>query len=260
MGMEQAPSATLPSSSTDPDAGLTLAGLIDVLDRADDVLVRRRPRPRRSAVYRSAGARPVGSRTVADRWDPMRTMQPRTATPSRPGGPRPVPLRSVQPAPTARPRLSSTPPRPAPAPAAPPAPPSSSVPRRLRDLLRGLTRRVALWGAGPDGAYLAWGGGAPRRPYRAGARPVDPPVVLRELPSTPTIPPAAPSPAAANRSAPVSPAPRPLLGRVPASFPGTPRTGATGLPETRARAPAGIRGSPGAPLARGSPPGWPDTG
>ena len=47
----------------------------------------------------------------------------------------------------------------------------------------GLLRRIALWGAGTDGEYLAWGG-----PVRPAEKPAaDRPVVLREMPSTPTI-------------------------------------------------------------------------
>jgi hypothetical protein len=275
MGMEQATAATtLAASPAASDAGLTLAGLIDVLDRADAVPVHR-PRPRRSAAYRTT-YRPPSARPVADRWDPMRTVGPRTATPVRPGSARPAPLRSVQPAPAARIPTPTSSVR-APAPEARPSVPAPVGHRaavaRLRGLLRGLARRAALWGAGPGGAHLAWGGATPRSAYRADARPADPPVVLREMPSTPTIRPAASSPAAAPRAtAPLSgprwhppeaaatPASRRLLARSPAASPVTSPSGPLGLPESRARAPAGIRGSPGTPLPRGSPPGWPDTG
>jgi hypothetical protein len=248
MGMEQATaSSTLPVSSTGRDADLALAGLIGMLDRADGAVVRRGPRPRRSVAYRAVGARPV-----ADRWDPMRTVGPRVPLPPLTAVPYPAPV---------------TPPRPAEIRQRRPAGSGG----RLRMLLRGLVRRAALWGAGPDGACLAWGGPPPRPAYRAGARPFDPPVVLREMPSTPTIRPAASSPAAALRAgplagrrwrprvAPVAPASRHLLGRIAASSP-VPLSGATGLPESRARAPAGIRGSPGRPLVRGSPSGRPDPG
>jgi hypothetical protein len=68
-----------------------------------------------------------------------------------------------------------------------------------------MARRLAMWGSGPGGKYLAWGGAAFPDPRRD----VDRPVVLREMPSTPMIQPAAPSPAAA------------LLPRIPASSAGT---------------------------------------
>jgi hypothetical protein len=260
MGTEQtaAAAATAPAER---DAGLTLAGLIDVLDRADDALGPRRPRPRRAVVHRSPAVR-----MVADRRDPLRGSTPHT--PARPGArrttSRPVPLRSVRPAPAAR----------VPVPAvAPPAPvrtaPAPEPPRGLRARLRSLVRRVALWGAGPDGAHLAWGAPPPPPVYRAGAsptagrraadrRPVDPPVVLRELPSTPTNRAAATSPAAAART----PAPhverwvRPgTVGRLPASLPAS-----RGPVPSRARSPGGIRGSPGTAPAHGFPPWWPDPG
>jgi hypothetical protein len=276
MGMEQAgAAATRPASSIAGDTGLTLAGLIDVLDRADEVAIRRRPRPRRSTVHRPAVYRPGGTRPVPDRWDPMRTVGPRTgATPAGPRARTATPLRSVPPAPAARATLAAVA-APPPAPAAQPGITEAGAQRpqagraRLRTRLRRLVRRVALWGAGPDGAYLAWGTGEPRPVYRAGAQPLDPPIVLRELPSTPTVGPQAASPARARRRpAPVAgrrwdaplPSARGLIGRAPVPSRMVPPTGATGLPESRARAPAGIRGSPGEPLARGSPPGWPDTG
>src|SRR5687767_1338078 len=103
MGTEQTAAAA--SVPADGDAGLTLAGLIDVLDRADDTPGRREPRPRRAVVHRSPAMR-----MVADRWDPLRESAPSAAgrpgalraTPSRPVPTRPVPLRSVRPAPPAR--------------------------------------------------------------------------------------------------------------------------------------------------------------
>jgi len=87
----------------------------------------------------------------------------------------------------------------------------------LRPRLRALTRRIALWGSGPRGEHLAWGGPAPV----AALRQVDPPVVLRELPSTPTIRPAASSPAVALIPAPTVPFPRtgPAVLRAPATDP-----------------------------------------
>ena len=212
-----------------PPAG-SLAGLIGVLDRADGVLPHHRAQPRRSAA----------SRADAYRSDAYRR-----------GTVRRAPLRSVPQAPAARPAPVGT--LPAPAPhrhlAAPP-PPAAAADHLGR--MRALTRRVALWGAGNDGEYLAWRAAAPRPPAaiavpravptsaaripeprrpsrlraltrrlalwgagstgeylawrpvaRCAAPPTDPrpeadrPVVLRELPSTPTIKPAASSPAAA---------------------------------------------------------------
>ena len=265
MGTEQTAVAAA-SVPADGDAGLTLAGLIDVLDRADDARDPRQPRPRRAVVHRSPAMR-----MVADRWDPLRESAPSAAgrpgalraTPSRPVPTRPVPLRSVRPAP---------PPR-VPSPAAQPAPlrpaPAPEPPRGLRAALRSLVRRAAFWGAGPDGAHLAWGAPPPRPVYRPGSvrptgrraadrRPVDPPVVLRELPSTPTDRPAAPSPAAAGGTT----APRVerwvrpgSAGRLPARLP-APR----GPVPSRARSPGGIRGSPRTAPARGSPPWWPEPG
>jgi hypothetical protein len=269
MGMEQkaAAAAAVPADRVLPaDAGLSLAGLIDVLDRADDALGPRRPRPRRAVVHRSPAMR-----MVADRWDPLRESTPHAltrpgslhGTPSRPLGVRTVPLRSVRPAPPARV------PAPRPAVPVPPAPAPAPEARGVRAALRRLVRRVALWGAGRDGEHLAWGGPFPRPAYRAGdvlppahraadRRPVDPPVVLRELPSTPTNRPAAPSPAAAPGTA----APRVerwvrpgIAGRLPARLP-APR----GPVPSRARSPGGIRGSPGTAPARGSPPWWPEPG
>jgi hypothetical protein len=253
MGTEQTAAAAAAPAA---DAGLTLAGLIDVLDRADDGSGRRRPHPRRAVVHR-----PTAVRTGSDRWDP-----PRRSTPSaiRPGMPRtapsrPVPLRSVRPAPPAR-----VPP-PAAAPPAPARPaPAPEPPRGLRARLRSLIRRVALWGAGPDGAHLAWGAPPPPAAYRPGAlrttdrRPVDPPVVLRELPSTPTNRPAASSPAAATGTTArrVEQWVRPgSAGRLPARLP-VPR----GPVPSRARSPGSIRGSPGTAPARGFPPWEPEPG
>ncbi|WP_212719383.1 hypothetical protein, partial [Blastococcus sp. CCUG 61487] len=180
-------------SSTAGDSALI--GLIGVLDRADGPPPRPRNRPVHSTAFRATG--------------------------------RPVPLRSVQPAPPARAgRVPSA-----------PAPRVVVVPERQRvpiTGLRDLVRRLALWGGGADGEYLAWRTAAPApRPsqrtrvralvrraalwgagehgeYLAWGAPVaarrrlDPPIVLHELPSTPTIRPAAPSPAAAPRPTPVA--------------------------------------------------------
>lgn len=253
------------------DTGRGLAGLIDVLDRADGALPSPRSRPQRPVPHRTAAYRTAGHRA---------------------GGTRAVPLRPVPPAPAARPAPGGSAVRgPAtPAPAAPErprpgllrrlalwgsgpdgaylawdaAPPHRTGPRSVDRAasghgprsagrgLRGLVRRLAMWGAGPDGAHLAWGPGVPAGPARgpAPARPadVDPPVVLRELPSTPTVEPAASSPAAAL------PSPRPGAS--------TPRAGAPGgrVPSSGVR-PAGApstglvraRGDPVTCPARGSP-------
>ncbi|CCG01093.1 hypothetical protein [Blastococcus saxobsidens] len=197
----------------------TLAGLIDVLDRADGGLPRQRTRP---AAHRS--------------------------------GARPVPLRSVQPAPSARAAR-----RPVEAPRTPrvvvvpervrqplgglrgvarraalwgggdqgeylawrtPAFPAP-VRGRRRAALRAFSRRMALWGAGDQGEHLAWSSSASSAPTRPVVREIDPPVVLRELPSTPSIQPVASSPAAA------------LLPAGPASSPGS-RTGPA-APDATAR-------------------------
>jgi len=222
------------SSATQLSTDLGLAGLIDVLDRADGI-----PGARRAPVRRASAHRPAAHRT---------------------GAVRTVPLRSVQPAPMARttplPRAYALPePERIPVtgisdlvrraalwgsgphgehlawrvrPVAPPAP----RPSRLRTLVR----RVALWGSGPSGEYLAWG--RPAAP--AVRRDVDPPVVLREMPSTPTIKPAAPSPAVA------------LLPRGPASS-----AGPRGMPPITRGAVAvpGIR--PVRPPERSRATGWP---
>ncbi|MGY1704319.1 hypothetical protein ACI79C_07080 [Geodermatophilus sp. SYSU D00697] len=215
---------------------LTLSGLLDVLERADELPLRR-PRPGRATVLRpGATRRPARSLPVA----------------------RPVPVPRPRPASSAAP--APVPPAP-PAAVAAPRPAADQPPRpTLRARLRALVRRLALWGAGPDGAHLAWG-----RPVRPARRP-DGPVVLTELPNTPTIQPAAPSPAAALRPAraprPVAP-PRvpvvpPLARQVPAPratpSPGTAPAGhRRGTP--RASAPARARGDPRPPPARGSPSG-----
>jgi hypothetical protein len=217
--------------------GRSLAGLIDVLDRADAVPAGRRPQARRSAAHRPAG--------------------------SRSGAVRTVPLRSVQPAPMARatpaPRVFVVP---EPERAligglsglfrraalwgsgaqgenlawrvAPPVAVHEAAPRSPR--LRRWVKQLALWGSGPGGKYLAWGGPA----FPDKRRELDPPVVLREMPSTPTIQPAAPSPAAA------------LLPRVPASSAGT--RGMPPVPRGAVAVP-GVR--PSGPPERSPATGWP---
>ncbi|MGK5112590.1 MULTISPECIES: hypothetical protein [unclassified Geodermatophilus] len=230
--------ALSPRSSRMAD-DLTLSGLLDVLDRAEELPLRHRPRPVRAVVTRPGTLR-------------------------RPG--RPLPTARPVPVPAARPRpVAETP---APSPAAEPVPAEAPRPG-LRVRLRALVRRLALWGAGPEGANLAWG-----RPAAPAPHP-DAPVVLTELPSTPTIQPAAPSPAAALRPA---GAPRPVLpartarpaaaSRVPvvaplarqvpaprpAPAPGTARAGRT-TAGPRASSAARSRGDPRPPPARGSPSG-----
>ncbi len=225
----EARGARTPADRSGRGSAQTLAGLIDVLDRADGGLASTRPRPRRSSAYRPAGSR---------------------------SGVRTVPLRSVQPAPMARPVRTA--PAVTPRPAIPIAPPTFGIrlvsrrialwgagpegeylawqsparpsgrPRPSR--LRAFVRRVALWGAGPNGEYLAWSASA-----RPGATPpsvvrvprdVDGPVVLREMPSTPTIQPAATSPAA------VLPPRVPASSAGPRGMPPVPR-GAVAVPGVR---------------------------
>ncbi|MGY1591989.1 hypothetical protein ACI79D_08440 [Geodermatophilus sp. SYSU D00708] len=241
MALDRAP-VSRTSRMTDD---LTLSGLLDVLERAEDLPLRR-PRPVRAAALRPGGVRrPVRSLPAA----------------------RPVPVPRARPVAPASPAVAPAPPAPSAGSAARPAPAEAPRPT-LRARLRALVRRLALWGAGPDGAHLAWG-----RPVPPAPRP-DGPVVLTELPSTPTIQPAAPSPAAALRPAgiprpaparalrPVAP-PRvpvvaPLARQVPAPRP-TPSPGSApaehrrGAP--RASAPARARGDPRPPPARGSPSG-----
>jgi hypothetical protein len=287
--------AHVPADLSGADTGRTLAGLLDVLDRADGVVPHQRARSRRPAASRSEGYRR--------------------------GAPRRVPLRSVPQAPAARPAPAGTMPLTASRPV--PAPPSpgrlSALTRRMalwgagaegeylawrstgtshdrlpRDprrpwmpersarphRLRGLVRRLVLWGAGSDGEYLAWSSAASAgRSGPAGRSPqadradADRPVVLRELPSTPTIQPAASSPAAALRpSGPASSAgprgARPVpSGAVPvpgvrpggrlersqaAGWPSRPTTGATRL-SPAATGLVRARGDPYACPVRGSP-------
>jgi hypothetical protein len=237
-----ASAARMPADRTGHNPARTLAGLIDVLDRAEGGAARRRTLPRHAAAARAAAYRSGAVRTV--------------------------PLRSVRPAPPARPA-------PAPFRAQPPVPAPSvaAVPATHEGLLSRVTRRVAFWGAGPGGAYLAWSPSTParstgsvpaaeRRPEpvtlgflgglrlraalwgagvrgenlawsaaplphpapRAFLRVVDAPVVLRELPSTPTVQPVTPSPVAALVPGPApSPAepvaPPALLGHRPPAPP-----------------------------------------
>jgi hypothetical protein len=235
-----------------------------VLDRADAVVVHTRPRARRPAPRPDAYRR---------------------------GGTRRAPLRSVPQAPSARPAAAGT-------------APSTARPAAERPNRRGLSalaHRAALWGAGPGGEYLAWPAAAPAAPARRpsvlgrlarrvafwGAGPAgeylawtiavrrdrrpdtDRPVVLRELPSTPTIRPAASSPAAAllprgpassagpQGARPVAPRAVPVPGVRPRGS--AERSEGTGWPAPADRSPAATglvraRGDPDTPPVRGSPP------
>jgi hypothetical protein len=216
--------------------GRSLAGLIDVLDRADGAPDGRRPQARRASAHRAAGPRAGAVRTV-----PLRSVQPAPMARAVP-----APRAYVVPEPERVPvtRLSDLVRRAAMWGAGPrgeylawrvapqPAAPAAHRPARVRSLVR----RLALWGSGPGGKYLAWGGPAFPDPPRH----VDPPVVLREMPSTPTIQPAAPSPAAA------------LLPRAPASSAGT--RGMPPVPRGAVAVP-GVR--PGGPPERSRATGWP---
>lgn len=308
-----AATARMPADLTGRDPALTLAGLIDVLDRADGPAARRRPHPRHAASARAAAYR--SGATV-----PLRSVRPAPAA-----RPEPVPFRAAQGeaaphawnapagAPAANPpgalrrltrRLALWGAGPdgehlawhssAPAPSAPAAAArSAAVPVAARrsaadapGRLRGLVRRAALWGAGPHGEYLAWSAfPLPRPTPWISLRDVDGPVVLRELPSTPTVKPATPSPVAAlvpgPASSPAEPVARPAhLGhrppappvaesdpagpRVPVPSARTPQpTGWPRRPQRSSSRPArsfptatGLaraRGDPSASRARGSP-------
>ncbi|MBM7806673.1 hypothetical protein JOD57_002510 [Geodermatophilus bullaregiensis] len=252
MAIDRAPA---PSSAALPD-DLTLAGLLGLLDGADELP--RRRRPRRAVVTRSPGA---------------------------PGALRPLPVARPVPAPRPRPAAPAV----ATAGTAPDRGAELPVPgSRLRARLRAATRRLAMWGAGPDGAHAAWPtapvvvpparpgvlrrlalwGAGPGGAHLAWGRPARPapaapaangPVVLTELPNTPTVRPAASSPAAALSPAGVA---RPVLpvrtggsgpGLAPAGWPVRPAAprGGTGPPARAGSARA--RGDPVPVAARGSP-------
>jgi hypothetical protein len=267
--------ATAAPMSADPAGraqGRTLAGLIDVLDRADGPDAVRRPQPRRSSAHRPAGRRSGSVRTV-----PLRSVQPAPMARPVPTAPRayvvPEPPRTpvtgladlVHRAAMwgAGPRGEHLAWRSRPVPAAAVTPVQPAV--RRAGLLRTLLRRAALWGSGPAGEHLAWGG-----PVAAPApSEIDPPVVLRELPSTPTIQPVAPSPAAvllprepasSAGSRGMPPVPRGAVA-VPGVRPGGPpeRSRATGWPSPSRRSPVATglvrtRGDPVSCPVRGSPP------
>jgi len=273
--MSSSERATAARLSDDPialEARLSVAALFDVLDRAGTGTVPGRTAARRPSNYRPAGARRGAVRTV-----PLRSVRPAPMARPLPGAPR-VPEPSAAPVRPAPGRLAALIRRaamwgagphgeylawrPASYPAAPvvrtPEPDASRPHRR-----RGLIARAALWGAGPNGEHLAWGG-----PARPAAKPAtDRPVVLREMPSTPTIQLPAPSPApelSHRRPAPAGqrwmpPVPRGAVA-VPGVRPSGPpeRSRATGWPPrlTGSGVPTGLVGARGDPLsspARGSP-------
>ena len=109
--------------------------------------------------------------------------------------------------------------------------------------LRILVRRMALWGAGENGANLAWG----RAPMPRPAAPLDPPVVLREMPSTPLI---QPMPAAAVPPAPARAVRRPI-------GPVLPRVAPVGWVAPADPAPVASSGWPAPPTGWPQPPVWP---
>jgi hypothetical protein len=212
------PSADL----TGRDSARTLAGLIDVLDRADGATPRRRPLPRHAAAARAAAYRPGAVRTV-----PLRSVRP--APPARPA---PAPFRARPPAPAldgastsagllarlarrvalwgagpggAYLAWSSSTPVAVPLRAAVAAPAERAPAPGRPGLLAGVRRRAALWGAGAHGEHLAWSTTPlPRSAVRISLRDVDGPVVLRELPSTPTVQPTTSSPVVALVPGPAS--------------------------------------------------------
>jgi hypothetical protein len=242
------PTSPAPAGRLAPRPPATsLAGLIDVLDRVDGPAGgpgRRRIPAHRTAApgasgSRSAGFRTNGFRATATRSTPLRSVQPApmarrpaAATVVEPGSywdmsrpPAPVtPIDAASKPPRTRTRSAALIRRAAMWGAGPngenltwrtslatPAPvrlPRETAPPRPR--LRGLVRRMALWGAGDNGANLAWRA----FPVPAPPRRLDPPVVLREMPSTPLIQPAATSPAAALVPAVPAPAGRRPIGPV----------------------------------------------
>ncbi len=268
-----AAAARMPADLTGRDPGRTLAGLIDVLDRADGGTARRRPHPRHVAAARAAAYRSGAVRTV-----PLRSVRP--APPARPA---PAPFRArsvVAPVPAVVPatrdgllarvtrRVAFWGAGPAGeylawAPSAPvatatarpgagtPDPVAGRGPRpRTPGLLTALHRRIAFWGAGVRGEYLAWSAAPlPRPTAPISLRFVDGPVVLTELPSTPTVQPVTSSPVAAlvpgPASLPAEPvAPPALLGHRPPA------------PQAVASEPAGPR-VPVQSARTPQPTGWP---
>jgi len=241
------------------DTGRTLAGLLGVLDRADVVVPHQRPRSRRAAAFQPDAHRRDSARRV-----PLRSVPPAPAARSATAGSRPVvaaQATATAPA-TSSGKLHTLTRRAALWGAgsggehlawrviAPASRPARQAPERSvrQHRLRALIRRLALWGAGPQGEYVAWASAAaegrtvpPMGRAPQDTRPdADRPVVLREMPSTPTIKPVASSPATA------------LLPSGPAS-PAGPR-GARPVPSGAVPVP-GVR--PGGRLERSQAPGWP---
>ncbi|WP_448641800.1 hypothetical protein [Geodermatophilus sp. URMC 63] len=266
MAIDRAPA---PSSATLPD-DLTLAVLLGLLDAAEELPHRRRPR--RAAATRSPGA--------ARALRPLPVARPVPSLRPRPAAPAAAPAAPAVPAAATPPPVSGA---------------SGAVPgSRLRARLRAATRRLALWGAGPDGAHAAWPtapvvvpparpgalrrlalwGAGPDGAHLAWGRPAhlapaspdgpppaspDGPVVLTELPSTPTVRPAASSPAAALPPAGVvrrvSP-PRtggPGPGLAPAGWPARPAAAEARAGPPAVSGSARARGDPVPVVARGSP-------
>jgi len=261
---QRATAATLSADPVALEARLSVAALFDVLERAGAGPAPVRTPGRRPSTYRPAGARRGAVRTV-----PLRSVRPAPMARPVPGAPRVV----ATPAPVAAPGWFATVVRRAALWGAGPqgeylawrpavrSVRAAAAPRS--EPRRGLLRRIALWGAGADGEYLAWGG-----PSRPPSKPVsDRPVVLRELPSTPTIQPAAPSPAAGlshRRPAPAGPRWTPPVPRGAVAVPGRrplgppERSRATGWPSqvSGTGVPTGLVRARGDPLscpARGSP-------
>ena len=255
--------AHVPADLSGADTGRTLAGLLDVLDRAGGVVPHQRSRSRRPAA-----SRPEAYRRGVPRRVPLRPVPQPAARPAPTGTVPPIASRPVPAAPNPG-RLSALTRRVAlwgagsdgeylawratgpshdrrPHDRLPRDPSPRWAPERTHRL-RGLIRGLALWGAGSDGEYLAWSSTTsarrtvPSGRSSQGHRPdADRPVVLRELPSTPTIQPAASSPAAALRPS------------GPASSAG-PR-GARPVPSGAVPVP-GVR--PGGRLERSQATGWP---
>lgn len=264
----------------------SLAGLIDVLDRVDGPAVgpaRRRLPTHRSAApgvgSRTSGTRPIAFRATAARSRPLRSVQPAPAARRPAAAPviepgsywdmshAPVPAAPVGSEPErsrAAARMTGLIRRAAmwgagaegehlawrtamatrvPAPSAPEAAPPV---QRLRRMLR----RMALWGAGDDGEYLAWGAALTPAPVRR----LDPPVVLREMPSTPVIQPAATSPAAALVPSGPAAAGRRPIGPV---LPRTARIDPVGWCAPAGSGSAAPTRWPAAPSGWPQPPQWP---
>ena len=194
--MSSSQRATAARMSADPvaqEARLSLAALFDALERADAG-----PLPPRTPRRHPAGSRSASSRRGAVRTVPLRSVQPAPLARPVPGAARrpevapvPVPVPGRWETLVRRAALWGAGPsgeylawlparRPAQRPSVRPASePAGRIPPRRH----GLLRRIALWGAGSHGQYLAWGG-----PVRPAEKPMaDRPVVLREMPSTPLI-------------------------------------------------------------------------